>query len=284
MIISAKKTICVTAILAILSAARPVQGAFDYSIRMEATGHIGYSSFVDGIHGDDPIDYDFGPEPVKSHSYGFQMEAQGSQGSSNQTLNRVTAMGIHTISMDCQSFMGGAATFTGGSVFGNGEWLDTLDLVSPSLPDGTPIDIALRLGLDISLAEGGRIYDTNVVMAIFNGYTGGPKVYEGETWGGSQWEDESIVLAKIGTPFNISGWIQGGVGTMADVDYRVSTAVWNATATYALEILTPDVTYTARSGTVYPTEIPEPATLSLLLAGGAILARRRTRRRRRLRR
>jgi hypothetical protein len=190
--------------------------------------------------------------------------------------------------------------------YASATWYDSLFIESPVLPVGTPVDLALDWSLHSSFGLSGYSHaidpndplnDQRFPWAIL--YANG----EAQTL--SYWNNgpggfisgTSFIHTAVGANRDISAGLavqtgtqyayepEYGYGEFTDFSDLGVAAFVDAshTALFALRVLTPDVTYTADSGRVYPTSIaavPLPATLWLIgaaLPGLGFALRRRAR-------
>ncbi|MDP6635723.1 MAG: PEP-CTERM sorting domain-containing protein [Phycisphaerae bacterium] len=219
--------------------------------------------------------------PTTSTAWSGVAEASGGYGEAFAGVNSSIDMGDLSINLaletEINTSTNGAWCSAGGS--SQISWVDELILESSTLPYGAPVDIRWHLNLTGALLEGGRSYPENGMHARF--YYGGGAL--------NLWNPGKVSIQSqntVGDQLSIQGDMEASAIMMANygpptdppqprVPY--ATVDINIQAVIGIEILTPGVTYSTCSGTVYP--IPEPVTMSMLAMGGLVVLRRRKRKR-----
>lgn len=170
------------------------------------------------------------------------------------------------------------------------EWFSGMQLMSATLPVGTPVDLLVTLTVEgegiADLDQGG---DSNYLVSRFSfsgGLSGVPPGAGNVTcddFVGSCTETRSFALVgQVGRSYSLRGTLDLGVtaGTTLSNDILDVVAAVVGSSTLYLDLLTPGVSYTLDdSGLQFQTgptpPIPEPSVLALLTAGLLVLLRKR---------
>lgn len=174
-----------------------------------------------------------------------------------------------------------------GSALMEAQFRDIIVLSSATLPVLTPVQLQFQFSL-----HGASTTNSDVVTDLQASTEGSLSVYN-ET---PDFAGQSLVNFQVGDfrlPFGMyTGICSAHVGDIIyidsdlQVDAEASTSQFATTASASADasntalmgfsVLTPGVSYSAESGTVYPTSLPEPTSLSLLgLSSFLILGRRK---------
>jgi hypothetical protein len=217
--------------------------------------------------------------PGSDGYYGAVVQAQSrfstltSFGSSNLSAYSYTSTGLAVSPAGAP----GARQFTvEAGTSADATWHDQLTFLNPLLPIGTNLSVQISLRLDSTITQSGIAgYDTNgnaqvTVEGNGQGFLPGLSLTALLTPGLSptQYDSRTIMVENGGT--------YQFVGNSADVTHSTNTNYLAAagmvetgsvqldvSTQFAIDSLTPGTTYTAFSGTSYPSDIvavPEPAT------------------------
>jgi hypothetical protein len=167
-----------------------------------------------------------------------------------------------------------------------GYWFDTFTVHAPTLPFGSIVDVLVRIDLDAPVLQKGlsggaaslpfqrlqagiTLGGPNAPATAFTRLDGAGSI---TTTGllHAEWNPDSDWV------FTLFGGLFGNIGVFANEDEFDSAEIFGH-ARYYVDVITPGATITSASGHDYhfldtpPAGVPEPATLSLLLAGGLVL-------------
>lgn len=176
----------------------------------------------------------------------------------------------------------------------SGSWFDTFTVHAPTVPFGSIVDVRVRIDLDASVLQKGLSVGTASLPI--------QRLQAGITLGGP--DTPATAFARLDEPgsitttgflhaawnpdvdwvFTLFGGLFGNIGVFANEDGFDSAEIFGH-ARYYVDVITPGATMTSASGHDYrfldapPADVPEPKTLTLLLAAGlgVLGARRRHR-------
>ena len=156
-----------------------------------------------------------------------------------------------------------------------GMWCETFTITSPSLPTGTPVDIAFRLRFDSEINSLGPFDTDNIVRAELLIYGGDVLTLDRASTSGAQsLYDSTVHTYPVGDQVTVEG-------RMTLTGYTVASSfssnpvfengielLAEGSAGFGIEVITPEAGYSTSSGMTYPTHpVPEPAGFAMATLG-----------------
>jgi len=174
----------------------------------------------------------------------------------------------------------------------SGTIIDTINITSGNLPNGTPVDLEINISLDCSLSSPPNgsaqananltFYKTGYQYLDDSGNSNFGYIQKGSNSGQIIYDFEqtsNTLHTFVGDSFTVE--FDAGVSVGADADWmrpsNTATADAGNTAFFLLDSLTPGADFSTGSGLTYSSAVPEPTSLVIIGFAALPLMQRRRR-------